>query len=459
MKKLQLLAFLFLLIPSISLSAKTKRVNRGPKNIERHQDGSVSLGSVFPDQGLVDPHSWVENGRVYVFCGHDESWRTTDTWRMNRWEIWSSADLINWKHENDILPTDTYIGDQPNCWAGDICERDGKYYWFFSNAHHDTGVMVADKITGPYKDLLGKPLLPKGIIKGKPYDPEIFIENGEYYICFSAGTYHIAKLSKDMKSLATEPQPILVTFNGKKVATKDKSTIHKKGDKYYLLYSDRYAISSSLFGPYELQSETTTGGHNSIFTLNGQDYLIYEFGETYNFFRGTGLKPIYFDENGKATVPKSEIPHNPTTTFEFSEQGWCAEEGTTSVWNKKGYIEGKINAKGAYISSIPYVRETTKSKFITFDFVNKTDSERLRVTASTFTPIAVRGFYENIAPIDWDNTPFVDVEVIPNSSEVQKVKIDVSKFGKLEESFRQIRIEPAPDASKGKWIIDNILIK
>ncbi len=459
MKKLQLLALLLLLIPTTSLSAKTKRVNRGPKNIEKHEDGSLSLGSVFPDQGLVDPHTWVENGRVYVFCGHDESWRTTDTWRMNRWEIWSSADLINWKHENDILPTDTYIGNQPNCWAGDICERDGKYYWFFSNAHHDTGVMVADKITGPYKDLLGEPLLPSGIIKGKPYDPEIFIENGEYYICFSAGTYHIAKLSKDMKSLATKPQPIMVMSNGKKVGTKDKSTIHKQGDKYYLLYGNRYAISSSLFGPYELQPEETFGGHNSIFTLNGQQYLIYEFGETYNFYRGTGLKPIYFDENGKISIPKSEIPYNPTTTFEFSEQGWCAEEGTTSSWNRKGYIEGKIKAKDAYISSIPYVRGNTKSKFITFDFVNKTDSKRLRVTASSYTAEAVRDFYKNISPIDWENTPYVDVEVKPNSSEVQQVKIDISKFGELEASFRQIRIEPAPDASKGKWIIDNITIK
>ena len=129
-------------------------------------------------------------GKLYVFCGHDKSWDTEDTWIMDRWEIWSTENLIDWKKESEIHPKDTYIGDLPNCFAGDITSRNGKYYWYFSNRSHSTGVMVSDTPTGPFKDALGKPLLPEGIIgKVHPYDPEIFVENGVYSIIFGAGFF------------------------------------------------------------------------------------------------------------------------------------------------------------------------------------------------------------------------------------------------------------------------------
>ena len=189
-----------------------KRINEELLRRSRVAAGAVSNPIVnynlFPGYGFTDPHVWEENGRLYLFMGHDESWKTNDTWRMNRWEIWSSDNLRDWTYENKILPTATYIGDNPNCWAGDIVERNGKYYWYFSNRNTNTGVTVADKITGDYKDPLGKPLLPEGIVKSHPYDPEIFVENGKYYIIFGAGTYFIAELGDDMISLKTKPKNI-----------------------------------------------------------------------------------------------------------------------------------------------------------------------------------------------------------------------------------------------------------
>lgn len=451
---------LILSCTACSTSEKLIKSDVIPDGIEICEDGAVSIRSVFPEMGLVDPHAWVENDTVYVFCGHDMSWRTTDTWKMDRWEIWSSADLINWEHRRDILPTETYIGDQPNSWAGDICKRGDKFYWFFSNAHHNTGVMEASSITGKYVDILGEPLLPTDIIKGKPYDPEIFIEDGVYTICFSAGTYYMATLSEDMKSLTTKPKPVLVMKNGKKVATQDKSTLYKRGDWYYLLYGNNYAMSKNLYGPYELQDEKVAGGHNSIFELNGQHYIIYEFGETYMFYRGVGMKPIYFNEDGTISVYKSKIGSRHKgkgTDFKYSSAGWEAEFGTTSLWNNDGYIAGEISEKGAMISSVPYLgMETSKAKSISFKLKNNTSSTRARIYLSTFD--TYKAFWQTIEPIEWDTVPFVDVEIKANTKEYQTVSVKIESFSDLKNNLRQIRIAPAYDASSGSWEIDDISI-
>lgn len=86
----------------------------------------------------------VEDDKVYVIFGHDKSPDTTDTWVMDKWVVLESEDLINWKKVREILPTDTYIGDLPNCWAGNYAKKNSKYFWFFSNTHQNTGVVMAD---------------------------------------------------------------------------------------------------------------------------------------------------------------------------------------------------------------------------------------------------------------------------------------------------------------------------
>ena len=123
---------------------------------------AVSIDVIVPEHGMADPHAWVENDTLWIGCGHDQSWDPKGSFPMDRWEIWYSTDLRTYKYKRSILPKDTYIGDQPNCWAGDIFKRNNKFYWFFSNRNINTGVMEANRIDGEYKDLLGKPLLPGG---------------------------------------------------------------------------------------------------------------------------------------------------------------------------------------------------------------------------------------------------------------------------------------------------------
>ena len=69
------------------------------------------------------------------------------------------------------------------CWAGGIAQRNGRYYWYFSNGDQETGVMVALTPEVSYVDALGHPLV-------NSFDPIIFEEDdGTPYIIYGGHDY------------------------------------------------------------------------------------------------------------------------------------------------------------------------------------------------------------------------------------------------------------------------------
>ncbi len=418
--------------------------------------GTMVVDNLFPSHGLTDPHVWIEDGRIYLFGGHDESWDTDDTWRMNRWEIWSSDNLKDWRFENKILPTQTYIGDQPNCWAGDIAERDGKYYWYFSNRNTNTGVCVSDKITGDYKDALGKPLLDKSLIeKGHPYDPEIFIENGEYYIIFGSGQYSISKLNRDMISLAETPKRIdIKDAAGKPVYTADKSAMFKRNDTYYLVWGGQYATSDKLYGPYLHQGEFLEGGHNSIFEWENEWYVVQENKDISLFYRGISLKHLTFDDKGLVIVPEDDIDYpgdRRSYDFKVGEMGWRALDGTTLEWNKRNKsLKGKISGNASIQSAMWLVRDTDNYTKIRLRMKNLEGAKTAKVFVSTMTP---KGAFWSDPNIDWSKEQCYTIELQPKENGVVEYEVPIKK-GSLQPMLKALRIDPAVGVEKGKWEIE-----
>lgn len=469
MKKSKLLIPIFIcgaaLATSFTSEASAATKVKAQKIVETEY-GDTSIGILIPDRGMADPHIWIENGRLYAFCGHDKSWEPVNTWIMDRWELWSTVDLVNWRYETQILPTDTYIGDQPNCWAGDLCERDGKYYWFFSNRSYNTGVMVADKITGPYRDLLGKPLLDKDLTPSNEYDPEIYVEeDGEYHICFGAGTYYMAPLAKDMKSLSAEPKMILVTDkDGKKVGMGDKPTMFKRDGWYYLASGGRYAMSRELYGPYTFAGDFGGSEHWSYFMWGDCSYMLHETPDTNNFYRGIGLQPLYFNEDGTIHLANTRAIHPGNSreyTFEASEMGWHAESGTTLKYDKKkNSIKGEISAQNAVIESAIYLQTQVHDvEGVELQIRNETSSTKARVGLGTYE--YSKGPFWDICPppYDWSKGTFVEVDIEPNSKEMQRITIPISKFKGMNNTLMQVRVEPAPEATSGKWEIGEVIVK
>lgn len=269
--------------------------------------------------GYADPHMRVWNGRMYLAVGKDDA-PDIKAFKITQWDFYSSDDLVNWRHESRMGPEHTFIGkDVHRCWAGDLTDKDGKYYFYFSNGGKEMGVAVSDAPGGPYRDALGKPFLAHDFSINHEYDPTIFTEdNGDKYVIYGRDGfdgqnhihYQIAKLSEDMLSLDGEPRDLMTDRkygfgfkNEKKFRARDHQYFHKHNGIYYLSADRTYVTSTNLFGPYENMRHAydTKSGHSSFVEYNGQWYLAWEHScEPYGNrrYRQVMMTYLHYKDNG-----------------------------------------------------------------------------------------------------------------------------------------------------------------
>jgi arabinoxylan arabinofuranohydrolase len=280
----------------------------------------LAQNPIVKNKGLCDPQVRVYGDKVYLYATHDASPGTKD-FIMHDWWIWSTNDLVNWKYESTLRPEDTYYRKPSNtCWATDAMTRNGKYYMYFSMGVTDVGVVVSDSPTGPWKDPLGKPLLPANLTPVEERDPGIIMDDdGNAYIVFGVWDFYIARLNEDMISLAETPRKIILDHKmgpygeGK---TDDKPFLHKRDGKYYLSWGCYYAMSDNVYGPYnykgsviikervapEFQKALTFDRHGSFFELYNQWYYIcndQSLPGSGEYFRNSVLSYIHYKDNGE----------------------------------------------------------------------------------------------------------------------------------------------------------------
>lgn len=148
-------------------------------------------------------------------------------------------------------------------WAPSVINKDGKYYLFFgANDVHEgeiggIGVAVSDRPEGPYKDLLGKPLINEIVNGAQPIDQFVFhdADNDEYYMYYGGWKHcNMVRLNKDFTGLIPFEDGTIY----KEVTPKDYVEgpfMFKKNGKYYFMWSEggwtgpdykvAYAISDS----------------------------------------------------------------------------------------------------------------------------------------------------------------------------------------------------------------------
>ena len=225
--------------------------------------------------GMSDPHALVVGEVCYLFTGHDVGFGVDD-WVMPDWRIFRSADLRTWTHVGTIDPADTYLGaGHTDCWAGDVVERHGRYYWFFSDRSRAIGVAVADAPEGPFVDALGGPLVAS-------FDPTVFVdEGGTPYLIYGMHDYWIAPLDDDLRGFADAPRRLALDRRGV-FPSSDKNSLHERDGIYYLSCSGFYATSTELFGPYVHRGLVGRGwdldtpyAHGDFFSWRGEWYHVW----------------------------------------------------------------------------------------------------------------------------------------------------------------------------------------
>ncbi len=160
---------------------------------------------------LADPTSVVTKDRVYIYCSNDDESPVEGGYNIPNVVCVSSSDMKNWTDHGVVFDAARDTSWAKKTWAPAGIERNGKFYLYFGNGGANIGVAVADSPNGPFKDVLGKPLITHRTPGVQPaehmwlFDPGVFIDNdGQAYIYFGGNgddNVRVAKLNDDMVSL------------------------------------------------------------------------------------------------------------------------------------------------------------------------------------------------------------------------------------------------------------------
>lgn len=249
---------------------------------------------IIRDKHTADPAVLVENDTLWLFAGHDAAGNQSG-YVMKDWLLYSTTDMKHWTEYPSPLRVDDFKwADSHQAYAGHVARgKDGRYYWYVSTNWCGIGVAVSDKITGPYKDALGKPLLTnKDCFASKHswacIDPAILIDDdGTPYIIWGNKECYYAKLKDNMTEIDGEIHRIDVpNFT-------EAPWMHKYNGKYYLTYASEwpekiaYAVADHIGGPYTPMGIISEIAGNS----NTTHPAIVKFRDRWLFFSHNGGLP------------------------------------------------------------------------------------------------------------------------------------------------------------------------
>ncbi len=239
------------------------------------------------------------NGRVYLYTGHDEDNSTYFT--MKEWRVYSSADMVNWTDHGSPMSLATFSWASADAWAGQVVNRNGKFYWYVPVTNRSTGRMaigvgVSTSPTGPFSDAIGRPLVENGEI-----DPTVFIDdNGQAYLYWGNPNLWYVRLNTDMISYSGSATQIPLTTAGFGTRTGNASRptlyeegpwVYKRNGLYYNVFAAKccsefigYSTAPSPTGPWTYRGTVmpTQGSsftnHAGVIDFNGSSYFFYHNG-------------------------------------------------------------------------------------------------------------------------------------------------------------------------------------
>ena len=257
----------------------------------------------------ADPQIREFNGTYWIF--------PTGCEVGNGFDAFSSRDLKSWVYHPSVLMAKDITWARSCMWAPDVQEKDGKYYFFFSandaypvdlkngdltpqseighQKYGGIGVAVADRPEGPYRDLIGKPLIDQFWNRAQPIDQYVFRFQGNWYMVYGGwGRCNLVKLAPDFKTLLPFDDGTMyreITPLG----YKEGSVMFERNGVWYFMYSSggwmddsycvKYCTAKSPFGPFTYRGQLlgrqdpvgTGAGHHSVLNVKGTDnwYICY----------------------------------------------------------------------------------------------------------------------------------------------------------------------------------------
>lgn len=276
----------------------------------------------------ADPAAMVYKDSVYLYTGHDEAPKDAARYVMHDWQVFSSADMVNWTQHPSPLNVKAFSWAKGDAWASQVIECNGKFFWYVAvegSGGKAIGVAVADKPAGPFKDARGSALVTNSMttatsISWDDIDPSVIIDDdGQAYLFWGNTVCYYAKLKENMTELDGDIHPIthLPHYT-------EAPWIHKRNGWYYLSYAYEfpekiaYAMSRNINGPWEYKgiinelAGNSNTNHQAIIHFKGKDYFIYHNGalsaNAGGYHRSVCIDYLYYNKDGtiKRVVMSSE---------------------------------------------------------------------------------------------------------------------------------------------------------
>ncbi|MBO0921959.1 family 43 glycosylhydrolase [Cellulomonas sp. zg-ZUI222] len=321
----------------------------------------------------ADPAPLVHDGRLYVYTTHDEDGSTWFT--MKDWRVYSTTDMANWTDHGSPMSLATFSWAQSDAWAGQVVERDGRFYFYVPvvkrGGGNAIGVGVSDSPTGPFRDAIGRPLVDNAEI-----DPSVMIDDdGQAYLYYGNPNLWVVRLNRDMVSLAGSPARIPLTtagFGTRPGNVAQRPTLYEEGPwvyqrngTYYNVFAAAccsefigYSTAPGPTGPWTYRGVVmpTQGGsftnHPGVVDYRGRSYFFYHNGALPGgggFTRSVAVEQFTYGADGSipqmsmtATGPPQIEPLDPYVTQQAETIAWAggletepASEGGMNV----GWIE------------------------------------------------------------------------------------------------------------------------
>lgn len=289
----------------------------------KQQEPVATSGNPVFEGWYADPEGIIYDDTYWIFPTWSDRYE-----KQTYFDCFSSKDLVNWTKHAAVLDTSSVKWAKKAMWAPSVIRKGDKYYLFFgANDVHEgeiggIGVAVSDRPEGPYKDLLGKPLVNEIVNGAQPIDQFVFHDDdGRYYMYYGGwGHCNIVLLNDDFTGLLPfEDGTVYKEVTPENYV--EGPFMFKKNGKYYFMWSEggwtgpdycvAYAIADSPFGPFnrvakilQQDPEIATGaGHHSVIHVPGSEdyYIVYHrrpLNDTARDHRVTCIDRMTFDADG-----------------------------------------------------------------------------------------------------------------------------------------------------------------
>ena len=392
----------------------------------------------------ADPsaHVWAD-GRLYVYASHDME-PTQGCDRMDRYHVFSTADMKNWTDHGEIMNSATVkahvgMGIDGFMWAPDCAyNKEDQLYYFYFPHKIDTDTWRIFVATS--KEPAAK-FRVKGVIEGIPstIDPCVFVDDDEQPYIYTSGAGKGcwgAKLRKDDWAKLDGVMSPLTGFTD----FHEAPWVHKYKGKYYLSHSDnhassqggnrmQYSVSNNPLGPFTpcgvyMYPHGEETAHGSIVEYKGKWYTFYH---TANYsgrgaLRSVCVDPIEYDQNDRLKVVQNwgqpyegkapEVDLSETLVLEAEHYNRGGEhygyhknpsEGDIQVGTDNGitylksmksgeWVRYSINVKqtGSYAITCRMCQQCSGGKFrIAINGVYKTNEIKLNGSGSTWNEVFI----------------------------------------------------------------------